>query len=292
MPDPRWDDLRFFLAGARQGSLSKAARALGVEQSTVSRRVQRLEDDLGLKLFERRPEGLVVTAGAEALLAEAEEVEAGVRRLTTLAAGLEVEVEGRVRVAVTEATATHLLFPALDALLRDHPRLRVEIRTGVGMADVLRREADIAMRNVRPRHPDMVARRVLDVHQGVFAHPRYLAGLGARPTTPSDLDWIAVAVPGASDFPEARWLAEHVEAPPRIVLTSFSAQIEAARRGLGAAVLSRALGRAAGLEELDLGLPAPAPFELLLVTHRALRRVPRVRVVMDWIVAQCGRVPA
>ncbi|MEM1418485.1 MAG: LysR family transcriptional regulator [Myxococcota bacterium] len=284
-----WDDLRVLLAAAREGSVSAAARSLGVEQSTASRRLARLERALGVVLFDRRPDGLRATAAAETILADAEGAEAAIARLEARASGLGQEVRGVVRVAATDALANLVLVPALPELLRAHPQLSVALITATGLSDLVRREADVALRNVRPEHPDLVSRKLAHVDLVPCASTAYLAERRAR--APSDLDWVTLASPAPGVvLPEGAWVAQHAGRPPRLVSTSLQSQSAAVLAGLGAGVLSRyEVSQTPGLVELRFDVPAPEGFDIWMVTHAALRRVPRVRVVLDFLVALAER---
>ncbi len=284
-----WDDLRVLLAAAREGSVSGAARSLGVEQSTASRRLARLERALGVVLFDRRPDGLRATAAAETLLADAEGAEAAIARLEAHASGLGDEVRGVVRIATTDALANLVLVPALPELLEPHPQLSVELITATRLADLLRREADVALRNVRPDHPDLVSRKLTRIELVPCASASYLEDRTAA--TPSELEWVTLASPAPGVvLPEGAWVTRHAGRPPRLVSTRPQSLSAAVLAGIGAGVLSRnEVRRAPSLVELRFDVPAPEGFDIWMVTHRALRRVPRVRVVLDFLVALAER---
>ncbi len=293
--DLMWDDVRFFLTAHREGSFSAAARALRVEQSTMSRRIARLEAALGVVLFDRRPDGLMLTAEGETLLGEAEGAAEAVARLRNLASGFSSEVEGPVRIACSESMANELLIPALPPLLKTYPGLQVEMVTGVELADLLRREADIALRNVPPEHANLVARRLAQMELIPCARADYVDGRDWD--TPDDLEWVTVAQRAGVIFPEAAWIAKYTRRPPRLTVANFVSLAAALRAGVGAGLLVRAaLDVYPELVELDFGLPAAARFDTWLITHRALRRVPRVRAVMDFLIAlfadRFGPLPA
>ncbi len=273
MHDWKWDDLRVFLAAYRAGSLTQAASRLGIEQSTVSRRVASLEQGLG-PLFSRSRDGLQPTALAAAMFPHAEQAEAAFGRVSALAAGEAETVEGTVRVAITEEMARALLLPALPALLAAHPGLRVEVVAGHSTVDLTRREADIALRFVRPTRGDLLVTRVGHMPLAAIAH-RELKLDGPTHTWP----WIQLDA-GLGDMVERRWLKTHVDRVSRVSLSSYSLQVEAVRLKLGVALLAEAMPQLhPDLRVVPTGRPLPEPLPLYLVTHRILRSLPRVQAV-------------
>jgi DNA-binding transcriptional LysR family regulator len=287
----RWDDLRVFLAVVREGSFSAAARALDVEQSTVSRRIAALERELSVLLFDRAREGLRATELTLRLSSRAELIEAQVRELAEALRGDTQTVEGTVKLALTDSFAVQVVIPRLLSELRElHPGLRVELLGSDVSADLSRREADLALRFYRPTSGDLIAKRLARLPLAVLGHKRYLrAASGTRrklargteplPLKPSSLDWISVRLPGLAPL-DAEFLARHVRAEPRLTVSSHIAQVEAVRAGLGVALLTRALRQLdRNLVEVELGLPTGPPVELWLVCPRALRTVPKIAAV-------------
>src|SRR5215813_2726871 len=174
----QWDDVRLFLALHRARTVGAAARALGVDPSTVSRRLGALEETLAATLFDRGREGIAPTEAAERLLPVAEEIEAAMTRFTTAAEGLEREVSGRVRITCPPDVAEVVLVPLLPGLLARHPSLSVDLEPGEATLDLTRREADLALRTVRPLRGDLVVRRLRDVVWVVAAAPGLARELG------------------------------------------------------------------------------------------------------------------
>jgi DNA-binding transcriptional LysR family regulator len=145
-----WDDVRFFLAVARAGSLSGAARTLGVGHVTVGRRVTLLEKRLGVTLLNRTPDGFLSTSAGQAILRECVAMESAAIDLERVVAGRDSQIAGLVRVTTTEALAHHFVAPAIATLRQTHPELGVDLITGVRSLDIARREADLAVRFARP----------------------------------------------------------------------------------------------------------------------------------------------
>ena len=273
----RWDDLRFLLAVVRAGSFSAAALTLGVEQSTVSRRIAALEATLDTPLFERSHTGLRATEVTESLLPHLERVEEELSAVLDAVRQHEPEVRGRVRLALTEAMAAHFVIPRLLRPLRElHPHLTVDLLTSDLAADLSRREADLALRFFRPAGGDLIVKRVARLHTAFIAHRSYPK---LSHTDPRQHDFIALELPGV-DTPEEAFARRHSEVEPSMRTNGYLAQVEAVRAGLGVALLARSvLQLDPGLVELDLGLPTGPTLEVFLVCPRGLRRVPRVDAV-------------
>jgi DNA-binding transcriptional LysR family regulator len=281
-----WDDLRFVLALSKAGSLASAAKVLKVDHTTVGRRVEALEKDLGVRLFARTTRGYVPTAEAERLLPELRSIEASMLAIERGAHAQQHEtLEGVVRVTAGETFGACYLAPRLATFGRDHPGLTIELVMGGEVLDLARREADIAVRTFRSKHENLVVRRVGELAHGLYASRAYLAkrpykrggDLAAHP--------ILTASPGASVV-EAHWVEKLTKgARPALVTNMTNALVEAARAGAGIAVLPRYLGDVEPtLERLPM---ADEPRETLWLTvHRDLRSARRVRVVLDYLIGR------
>lgn len=288
----RWDDVRVFLVALRAGSFTAAAERLGTDQSTVSRRIAALEQALGVALFERSRRKPLPTEGAAALREAAERIEAEMVRFTDDAMGIRVQpVAGRVRVAVTEELAVHVLIPrVLPRLRREHPALQIELVTGYRAADLVGREADIAVRFFQTERGDLVGRRVARWPTAVLASRRLAKR--ARALELRELDWIAVELAGIAT-PESTWLEVHVERPPVLVCASYQVQLAAIRAGLGVGIGPRLIAELdrdfVVLERLGRDLPV---LDLHIVTRRAIRNLPRVATVMGALSEAFGSIHA
>ncbi len=273
----RWDDLRVFLAAFREGSCAAAGARLGVNQSTVSRRIGALERDLGVRLFDRLPEGLVPTAAGEEIVPRAELFEATAAELMYAVEEVDTRLAGVVRVALPEMIATELVVPSLPDFLRECPGLRVELIAGDVIVDLTRREADLALRFVRPESGDLVVRRVATLRFGVFGSKQYLrAHRGESPEELAWLDWDTTK----AHLPDAAWLQSvFPRVEPVLRTTSLAVRMRATLGGLGVSVLARPLAeRYPELEAIE-GLPPLPEIPVWLVGHRALRNLPRVKAV-------------
>jgi DNA-binding transcriptional LysR family regulator len=286
----RWDDLGVLVAACRHGTLAAAGAALGVDPSTVSRRLAALEDAVGGKLFARTPEGLSPTTLALRLLPHAEAAEAAVNAASAEAAGATVAAEGVVRLAVADALGVYGIAPRAAELRRLHPGVRLDILASTAVVDLSRREADIAIRFVRPDRGDLVFKKVLSAGRyAAFCSREYAE---AHPDLSIDaVDWITWSETRAH-LPEARLYRELIGREPALTSDNLVVQIEAVRAGAGVLLMPAGWGEVtAGAVQLPTLPPIALDFSTYLVTHRALRRVPRVDAVWRWLedlLAQIG----
>jgi DNA-binding transcriptional LysR family regulator len=255
-----WNDARHALAVYRKGSLGRAARALGVDQTTVGRRVAALERELGCRLFDRRPEGYRLALSAEALLPALELLEAAALELESRASGRDRRPEGPVRLAASEGFGARFLPPRLAPFLAAHPRVAVSLVTETRTADVLRGEADLAVRLSSTSAPDLLVRKVAELGYGLYAAPA-VARFREAPVVLFD--------ERLEEMPEARWIAQWSRGR-RVALrvNSQTALLHAARAGLGLVVLPCFVAEAEpGLDRL-LGPDEVLRRPISLVMHR------------------------
>lgn len=281
-----WDDARVLLAVLRHGSFTAAARALGFNQSTVSRRVAALEHGLGRPLFRRVNRTLEPTELATRLREHAERIEQAFVALEH-AASQDEEPAGRVSLATAEELSSALLVPAFARLHARHPDLALEIVAEGRVADLDRGEADLALRVVRPTRGDLVSRAVATLSYHAYASKGYRTRAGERPM--AELTWVALCDPHGV-LPEARWVEALLDGRAPALRTNDTLDLAlAASKGIGAALLPEALaGRHRNLVRLSPGSRPVLTRKLWLVTHRGLVDVPRVRAVMDWIIEACA----
>ena len=286
---PDWDQARLFLALCRARTVGAAGRALGVDASTVSRRLAALEAALGATLFDRSRDGIAPTEAAEQLLPVAEELEGTMARFSLAAQGLERSAAGWVRLACPPDVAEVVVAPLLPGLLARHPGLRLALDPGEVVRDLTRGEADLALRTVRPRRGDLVVTRLTTVRWVLVAAPALARTLG-RLRRWADAPWLGWGERLAG-IPPARWVASPAgQVEPTVRCDSVRLLLALAERGLGVALLPEPSAAQAGLAPVALApslREAAADWptdELFLVTHRALRGVPRVRAVWDALV--------
>lgn len=292
----RWEDVRLFLALCRARTLGQAAAGLGVDASTLSRRLAALEETLSATLFERGRGGIRQTKEAEDLMPVAEAIEEGMARFASAAEGLERVVSGLVRIACPPDVAEVIVAPLLRELLARFPALRVEIDPGESVLDLTRREADLALRTVRPLRGDLVVTRLASVSWVPAAAPELARSLGTLRSF-ADAPWIGWGERLQRIAP-ARWLAAHAGGVEPVVRSdSLTLQLSLAARGIGVVLVPEpsaahyglvAVKTTAALREAAGEWPSD---ELFLVTHRALRQVPRVRAVWDLLVLRVGDRP-
>lgn len=276
-----WEDIRFFAALARHGSLSAAARALRVNHATVARRVSSLERDLGKTLFERRPTGYELTRDGQEVLDAAGAMEQAAARLGRGGGAGPASISGLVRVAATPSLAEAFLVSSLTPLLAGYPDLDIEVVADRRSVSLARHEADVALRLSRPKDGDLMARRVATFGFGIFGTREWRERLkeGAPPL-------FCGFDEASAHLPEAIWLRRRYP-EARLVMRSNSqtSQAAAARAGQGIAVLPGFI--AAGdhvLVPIPLG-EEPPPRDLWLLTRRDVATVPPIRAVADFLAA-------
>jgi len=286
-----WDDVRLFLALCRAKTVNQAGKALGVDASTVSRRLAALEETLSTTLFDRGRDGIAPTEAAEGLMPVAEEIEAGILRFANAADGLERDIAGVVRIASPPDLAEVALVPYLTQLLALHPSLRIVLSPGEALADLTRREADLALRTVRPTAGDHVFVRLLGFRWVAVGTPELVRSLGTIRSW-ADVPWIGWGE-RLRGIPPSRWLDEHVKGvDARVRSDSLALQIALVRAGSGVALIPEPGIAHYGLVPVDFrpalrsDTDAWPTDEVFLVTHRALRAVPRVQVVWNLLVAR------
>ena len=280
--DLAWDDLRFVLAVAREGTLSGAARRLGVRHSTVFRRLGAIERKLGARLFDRFRDGYVATpageSAAELAARLAEDVLSLERRLT----GQDLRPAGTVRVATTDTVAA-LLMPHIAALRSLQPEILVELVVSNTMANLTHREADIAVRPTADPPEVLVGRRVAAIAHAVYGSRQYLAGRRGKDRNAHA--WIGLddALAGTVI---GRWMSDNVPAAQIVCqVDALSTLRDAVCASMGLAVLPCYVGDAtAGLMRFDKTL-TEVRSALWLLTHSDIRRTARVRTVMDFLAA-------
>ena len=272
-----WDDLRFSLAVAETGSLAAAARRLGVNHTTVLRRVNGLESKLGVRLFERLATGYAPTVAGTEAMAVAQTLGATVDTLERRLAGRDLRLSGPLRVTTVDTLAYTILMPHLAAFRLEHPGIGLELVVSSAMANLTRRDADVAIRPAERVPETLVGRRVCAIACAVY---------GARDSaaSPQRGPWIGLdeSLAGTAI---ARWLRTAVPADAAIAcrVDSLLAAREAVRAGMGIALLPCHLGDdEPGLVRLGAAQPE-VRLDLWLLTHQDLRRTARVRAFLEFM---------
>src|SRR4051812_11242201 len=284
MPDKKrtaaldWEDLRYFVALARYGTLSATARGLKVNHATVARRVSGLETRLGRTLFDRRADGYALTVQGKAVLDEARLMEeAALSVLNRLDAG--TDLSGTVRLTVGRVLAERFLIPRLSAFHERYPAINLEVVGGSRVVSLARREADVGLRFGSPKDSELVGRRVARVTFGLYASPAYRDRLKA-----GDAPAFVGFDEESSFIAEAAWLAREFGARRFSFRTSSqTTQAAAARAGYGVALLPRFVAtNDPGLVQV-LQKERPPERELWLLVRRDLTKVSRVRALAEYI---------
>jgi DNA-binding transcriptional LysR family regulator len=278
-----WDDLRYLLAIGREGSLNGAARRLGVNHSTVFRRLNGSEARLGVRLFERHTDGYAPTAAGEEVLRHAQRIEESIDAIGRSAAGRDVQLSGSIRLTTAANLAVDYVAGYLPQWLERYPEIRIEIAVGDRDFDLARREADVALRATTLPPEYLVGRKVRDIQWWVFGGERYLARQ-PRPQAMGDLAAHALIGAEASflRLPVFGWLqARHGDAPVVARANDLNTMAALAQAGVGLALLPSDQVRP-GLERLFPVEPA-FPAALWLLTHPDLRRVVRIRVFIEYL---------
>jgi DNA-binding transcriptional LysR family regulator len=281
----QWDDIRFFLAVARAGSLSAAARVLGVGHVTVGRRIALLERRLEVKLLNRTPEGFSITAAGQAILGRCTAMESAALDVERVAAGRDSLAAGTVRLTTTEALAHRVVVPAVATLRKSHPALQVDLMVGVRTLDIARRDADLAVRFARPTAPELVCRKLGEVGYSLYASRRYLSRCGAPKRGAGLAGYDLITFTGAPAATSPFFMGETLEgARVAVRCDSPLIQRQAAAQEVGIAELACFLGdECAELVRVWPDEP-PALRTVWLVVHQDLRRSARIRVVTSAIV--------
>jgi DNA-binding transcriptional LysR family regulator len=284
---PDWEQARVFLAIARERSLGAASKRLELDVSTMSRRLDRLEEHLGAPLFDRTRAGTTLTALGEQVLPAAEEMELAALRFAAAGAQVETEVEGTVRLTLPPGIADVFVAPELVRLYERHPRLVLELDASVRYADLTRHEADLALRATRPTSGDLVAMQLISARPVPLTSPGYARELGTLKRL-EGARWITWGAE-LSHLADAKWLREHAPRLAPVLRTNhFGSQLAAARSGLGIVIAAQPFSSPA-LVPVALGKSLSAAWSRLpsgtlwLVGHRALRRVPRIAAVWSFL---------
>ncbi len=279
-----WNQARAFLATALEGSLSAAARALDQTQPTLSRQIAALETHLGVTLFERVGKRLVLTDTGLDLLEHVRAMGDAAGLVALAATGRSQTIVGQVRISASEIVAAYLLPPIVERLREAHPEIDVHVVVENRLSDLLRREADIAIRHVRPEQAELVARKVRDSSAHLYAATSYLKRHGR----PQSFDLTGAVFVGADDNP--RFIEVLKRLGVSVTLDSFRFTTdshlvgwEMLRRGLGVGAMLREIAEATPGVEQVLPTLAPIPVPYWLCTHRELHTNRRIRVAFDFL---------
>jgi DNA-binding transcriptional LysR family regulator len=278
-----WDDLRLVLAIERSGNLAAAASAIGVNHSTMFRRLTALEKEIGSKLFERLATGYRATESGRRLLEAAERMETEAIALDRELTGRDTRLTGQLRVTCSETLAYSILIEEMSRFRKAYPGITIDLIVDNKVIDLSRREADVALRATRPSQGDLFGRKLNDIHWGLYASKAYLKDHPA-PKRLADIEQHALI--GWSETSPQTKAADWLAGTAPLTAISFRAsgivnQLIGAREGLGIALLPTYLaGAEPGLVRV-FGPIKDLTTELWIVTHRSLKDTARVRAFME-----------
>ncbi len=283
-----WTDLQHVLAVAEHGSLANAARVLGVNHTTVLRRVGALERRLGVRLFDRLPTGYTLTAAGEELAGAARAMQDTAHAVERRLLGQDLQLTGTVRVTTTDTLAVTVMPAALAGFSAVHPDVALEMTTATAIANLSKRDADVAVRPTTQPPAHLVGRRVADVGFAIYGAPAYLARVPAK----RDLARHAWVAPDDSlaTTTIARWMARELpDVRPVLRADTLTALAHAAVAGHGLVALPCYLGdMVRGLRRVRGVIPAMGA-QLWVLTHADLRTAARIRAITDWLVNALAR---
>ncbi|KWC65918.1 LysR family transcriptional regulator [Burkholderia ubonensis] len=285
-----WDDARIFVALHRERTLRAAARALDIDQATVGRRLAALEHALGATLFLRTSSGYELTPVGRIAIRAAEAMEQSAHDLVRHTQGVDKRLAGEVKLSTTDALAQEYVMPAIERLHAKHPDVSVLLDTTTQVLNLAKREADIAIRTVKPRNPDLLARRLASWEVGLFASPDYVRRHGEP--VPGERFAGHDLVVYQPHFAKARmpsFVGEPLADGRIVARLNTNLTLRAALKvGLGLCEIPVPMGERDGLVRVWPDRANDAQYEIWLVTHQDLRHTARIRVTIDEIVAAFG----
>lgn len=283
-----WNRARAFLVTAEEGSLSAAARSLGMTQPTLGRQVSALEAELGVALFEREGRGLKLTPSGLALIEHVRIMGDAANNLSLTASGQSQSIEGNICITASEDDAVFILPPIIAKLRNVYPGIKIEVVASNKTIDLRRREADIAIRGYRPTQQELIARKIKKVFGYLYATKEYINSIG-NPTSFEDLN-NAEFIGFNSTFEMINYLKKlgfNLTQKNFYLLTENRiVQWELVKLGLGIGILPDYIGESNSNINKVLPLQKPIEGELWLVTHRELKMNQRIRVVYDFLVLE------
>ena len=269
-----WNDLRYFLALCRERSASQAAKSLGVNHTTVARRIAALEEDLGTRLFDKQTDGFAMTQAAENMYELALRMEEQAQAIDREIFGQDAELKGLLKLTVAHDFAERVIVSRLLAFQQIYPRIDLQLLTTTGLIDLAAREADIAVRLTDKPPEYLVGRQVLPLRHGIYASPKYL----------SRADHPAKVVLFRDGKKRPEWVVEHFpDAETALQLDDVSTMVGAVRNHMGLARLPCYIGDLEpGVRRLELRL-TPSTWGVWVLSHVDLRSTARVRVCRDFL---------
>lgn len=283
--DVSWDDIRIFLACVNAGSFRSAAQAMRISSSTVVRRIDRLERDLGIPLFNRIPDGVVLTEEARAIVDHARRMESAIYDVYRRVEAQDPTTRGVVRVSVTEGIGTYWIMPRLVKFQRQFPFLIIDMRCAMENADVLRMEADIAVQFERPTAPDLIVTKLGRLHVYPFASRAYSEIYGL-PKSINDMARHRLVDQAAPQLDNGAWGRllglNDVEGIVSLRTNLSSALLYAIEKGAGIGALPTYAG-ALGAPVVPVDIGIHHSMDIWMTYHPSARRTRRIALVADWM---------
>lgn len=270
-----WDDIRYFLTVSRSGSIRSAAAQLGVNHSTVSRRINQLEKQLGVRLFDKLPTGYLITPAGEEIIDYAIQIEEQTNALERQIFGRDKELSGKLRVTLPEVLATHLLMPDFKLFSQSYPGIHIELVASDNEFSLSKREADVAIRVTNGSPPDhLIGRKLLTYSVSTYASPEYLKkenNLNEAIT----LNWLG----WDDDVPIPRWIkqSEFPDIPIKHQASHIAVQLVAARAGMGISTLPCFIADPDPQLVRIPGASVQPKRDIWLLTHQDLKQTARVK---------------
>ncbi|MCW5696467.1 MAG: LysR family transcriptional regulator [Bauldia sp.] len=279
-----WDDLRMFVVAARHGSLRSAALALQVSQSTLSRRIEHLESDLGFRVFDRLPDGIQLTREGHHVIRAAEQMEQASLSLRTFL-DRDLTTRGIVRCTMTEGLGTFWMMPRLAEFTRANPYTVVDLRCTMAFSDVIRLETDVAVQLSRPTNPDLIAARLGRLHVVPYASKKYTSIYGT-PTSKEEMAKHRIIEQVAPQVSESALPAllglDSVEGVVALRTDASSAHFHAIETGIGLGFLPT-YATALGADVIPLDIGVRNQLDIWMTYHPDVRTIPRVSLFIDWL---------
>jgi DNA-binding transcriptional LysR family regulator len=271
-----WDDLRFFLALSRAGTVSGAGRELGVKHTTVARRIKAFEESLGSRLFDHLPDGYVMTLAGENLYQHAVIMEQQAQAVDRQVFGLDAQLEGVLKLTASQDVLCHLVIPKLESFSRRYPGIDLQLLSSSGLADLSARQADIALR-LTPKPPDyLIGKKVLPLRHGIYGSKKYLK---AHPRPEHLILW-------NDEVDQPEWVKQHFpHANTAIRTDDATSMLACVSNHMGVARIPCYIGETAeGLYRLNLTL-TPSTWSVWVLSHVDLRDTARVRTCREFLVS-------
>ena len=275
-----WDDIRFYLAVARHGSIRAASQNLGVNPSTVSRRVDAYEKKIGVRLFERLPTGYLLTKIGQDMMDSAELIENEIASLDRRVIGRDAELNGKLRVTLPGPLATHLLMQDFADFEKEYPGINIELHSSFDVMNLSKREADVAIRITDDPAENLIGKVVGAMSFSTYAARHYLNQHDYK-SNPTSLHWIQ----HRKSIEDNEWLANsrYAKNPVRHVIGDPALMFEAAQAGMGMAKLPCFMGDSSPVLERIDNIEKTACGSIWLLSHKDLRSTARVRVFVEFM---------